>query len=301
MHSGDSFSVYPPQNLSEKVRDTIVEYTIKIGKAFEFIGVFNIQFIVDKNETVYVLEVNPRSSRTIPFLSKVANVPMVDIATKAIMGASISQQGYQSGIKEETKKIHVKAPVFSFAKLRSVDTTLGPEMKSTGEVLGTDITLEKALYKAMIASGIKIPLYGSVLFTISDKDKEAALESAKRFQRIGYGIYATQGTAKFLRNNGVYAKQVNKVNESNEENEVLIDENIDISDDTVIDIIIKGKVNYVINTISQNKSVANDGFLIRRFAAENGIPCFTSLDTCEAILKVIESQAFSVMSIDEEY
>ncbi|NLW52756.1 MAG: carbamoyl-phosphate synthase large subunit [Tissierellia bacterium] len=301
VHSGDSFSVYPPQNLSEMVKQKIVEYTIKIGQSFEFIGVFNIQFIVDKNDTVYVLEVNPRSSRTIPFLSKVTNVAMVDIATKAIMGTSLEEQGYTSGIKSETKKIHVKAPVFSFAKLRSVDTTLGPEMKSTGEVLGSDITLEKALYKAMIASGIKIPLYGSVLFTISDNDKTAALESARRFQRIGYGIYATEGTARYLRENGVFAKQVNKVNEASEENEILVDENVDISDDTVIDIIIKGKVNYVINTISQNKSVAKDGFLIRRFAAENGIPCFTSLDTCEAILKVIESQAFSVMSIDEEY
>lgn len=289
VHSGDSFSVFPSQNLKEKVKEKIVDYTKKIGTNFDFVGLFNIQFIVDKNDEVYVLEVNPRSSRTVPFLSKVANVPMVEIATKAVMGRSMKDQGYESGIKEEPKRIHVKAPVFSFAKLRSVDTTLGPEMKSTGEVLGSDSTLEKALYKAMVSSGIKIPLFGSVLITVADKDKKEALELAKRFQKIGYGIFSTEGTAKFLQENGVYAKSVKKVNDG----EV-------ITEDTVVDIIIKGKVNYVINTISQNKSSAKDGFLIRRFSAENGIPCFTSLDTCEAILKVIESQAFSVMSLEED-
>lgn len=290
VHSGDSFSVYPSQNLRDKVKEQIVDYTTKIGRAFNFIGLFNIQFIVDKDEVVYVLEVNPRSSRTVPFLSKVAKVPMVNIATKAIMGQSLKEQGYSSSIKEEADRIFVKAPVFSFAKLRSVDPTLGPEMKSTGEVLGSDVTLEKALYKAMISSGIRIPLYGSVLFTISDQDKKEALDLAMRFHKIGYSIYATEGTAKYLRENGVFAKVVNKVNDG-----API-----ISEDTVIDTIIKGKVNFVVNTISQNKSSANDGFLIRRFSAENGIPCFTSLDTCEAILKVIESQSFSVMSIDEE-
>ena len=289
VHSGDSFSVFPSQNLTRKVMDQIVEYTVKIGVSFNFIGLFNIQFIVDKDDKVYVLEVNPRSSRTVPFLSKVSNVSMVEIATKAIMDISLHEQGFESGMKEAPKRIHVKAPVFSFAKLRSVDPTLGPEMKSTGEVLGSDSTLEKALYKAMVSSGIKIPLFGSVLITVADKDKPEAMRLAKRFQKIGYGIYSTEGTAKYLMDNGVYAKAVRKVNDGDE-----------ITEDTVVDIIIKGKVNYVINTISQNRSSAKDGFLIRRFSAENGIPCFTSLDTCEAILKVIESQSFSVMSIDED-
>lgn len=289
VHSGDSFSVFPSQNLNATVIGKIAEYTQKIGVNFNFIGLFNIQFIVDKNDEVYVLEVNPRSSRTVPFLSKVSSVSMVDIATKAIMGISLKDQGYKTEVKEAPKRIHVKAPVFSFAKLRSVDPTLGPEMKSTGEALGSDITLEKAIYKAMISSGIKIPLFGSVLITVDDADKPQALELAKRFQRIGYSIYSTEGTAKYLMDHGVYARSVKKVNDGDQ-----------ITDDTVVDIIIKGKVNYVINTISQNKSSAKDGFLIRRFAAENAIPCFTSLDTSDAILKVIESQAFSVMSLEEE-
>lgn len=289
VHSGDSFSVFPSQNLNKSVIEKIAEYTTKIGVNFDFIGLFNIQFIVDEKDEVYVLEVNPRSSRTVPFLSKVSNVSMVEIATKAIMGISLKDQGYETAVKKCPNRIHVKAPVFSFAKLRSVDPTLGPEMKSTGEVLGSDTTLEKALYKAMVSSGIKIPLFGSVLITVADDDKPQALNLAKRFQKIGYGIFSTEGTAKYLMYHGVYAKSVRKVNDGDE-----------ITEDTVVDTIIKGKVNYVINTISQNKSSAKDGFLIRRFSAENGIPCFTSLDTCEAILKVIESQAFSVMSLEED-
>ncbi len=289
VHSGDSFSVYPPQNLSQEVKDKIVDYTRKIGRNFDFIGLFNIQFIVDREDRVYVLEVNPRSSRTVPFLSKVTNIPMVELATKAVMGKKLKDQGYPSGIGQEPKRIHVKAPVFSFAKLRSVDPSLGPEMKSTGEVLGSDVTLEKAIYKAMVASGIKIPLYGSILITVADQDKKEALEIAKRFEKIGYRIYSTRGTAEYLRKAGVYATEVEKVND--EEGP---------SPDTVVDVIMKGKVNYVVNTLSASHSSAKDGFLIRRFAAENGIPCFTSLDTCLAILKVIESQAFSLASLDEE-
>ena len=287
VHSGDSFTVFPSQNLSQKTIDTIKEYTVKIGRSFNFIGLFNIQFIVDENEKVYVLEVNPRSSRTIPYLSKVTDVKMVDIATKAIMGESLKAQGYETGLRERTKRIHVKAPVFSFAKLRSVDTVLGPEMKSTGEALGSDDTLEKALYKAMISSGIKIPLYGSVLITVSDSSKAEVLDLAKRFQKIGYGIFATRGTHKYLAENGVYTRIANKIEEENEKG-------------TVLDLIIKNKVDFVVNTVSQSKSSQLDGFLIRRFSVENGIPCFTSLDTCDAILKVIESKSFSISSVDEE-
>lgn len=284
VHSGDSISVYPTQTLSQKVKDTIVDYTIRIGKGFNFIGLFNIQFIVDKDNNVYVLEVNPRSSRTIPFLSKITGISMADLATRAVMGHSLKEQGYKEGLYPEKNRVFVKAPVFSFAKLRSVDTTLGPEMKSTGEALGGDATLEKALYKAMLASGIKVPTHGSVLMTIADSSKEEALPLAKRFEEIGYGIYATSGTCKFLRENGIHVEEVSKVNED---------------EFNVVDLIIKGKVNYVINTMSQDRGAAKDGFLIRRFAAENGISCLTSLDTADAILKVIEAQSFSAVSMNE--
>ena len=284
VHSGDSFSVYPTQTLSQKVKDLIVDYTIRIGKGFQFIGLFNIQFIVDKDENVFVLEVNPRSSRTIPFLSKVTGISMADLATRAVMGESLQSQGYTQGLYPEKNRVFVKAPVFSFAKLRSVDTTLGPEMKSTGEALGGDATLEKALYKAMLASGIKVPTHGNILMTIADSSKEEALPIAKRFEEIGYGIYATSGTCKFLQSHGVRVEEVSKVNETQL---------------NVVDLIIQGKVNFVINTMSQDRGVTKDGFLIRRFAAENGISCLTSLDTAEAILRVIESLSFSAVSMND--
>ena len=172
IHSGDSISVYPAPTISQKVKDDIISYTIKIGKGFKFIGLFNIQFIVDEREKVYVLEVNPRSSRTVPLLSKITDVPMSEIATRCVIGESLENQGYDEGIKEEVKRYFVKTPVFSFGKLRSVDTTLGPEMKSTGEALGSDVTLQKALYKALIASGVKIPMEGNILVTVADKDKD---------------------------------------------------------------------------------------------------------------------------------
>ena len=189
----------PPQTISKKVKDSIIDYTKRIGEGFNFIGLYNIQFIVDKDDNVYVLEVNPRSSRTVPFLSKITNVPMANIATMCILGKSLKEQGYNDLYKKESNKVFVKAPVFSFAKLRKVDTVLGPEMKSTGEALGFDINFEKALYKALIASGIKIPLQGNVLLTIADDDKPEIIDMAKRFSNIGYGIYATKGTANFLR------------------------------------------------------------------------------------------------------
>ena len=284
IHSGDSISVYPSQTLSQKVKDTIIDYTKRIGKGFEFIGLFNIQFIVDRNETVYVLEVNPRSSRTIPFLSKITGISMADIATHCVMGQSLKEQGYEEGYYPEKNNVYVKAPVFSFAKLRSVDTTLGPEMKSTGEAMGKDATLEKALYKALIASGVKVPTHGSVLMTIADKDKQEVLSLAKRFDNIGYGIYATSGTCRFLRENGIPVEEVARVN---------------AEEFNVLDLIIKGKVNYVINTMSTDKNTTLDGFLIRRYSAENGISCLTSLDTADAILKVLETLSFSAVAMSE--
>lgn len=287
VHSGDSISVYPTQIISEKVKETIIDYGIRIGKGFHFIGLYNIQFIVDKDENVYVLEVNPRSSRTVPFLSKITGIQMSNIATKAILGHSIAEQGYTPGYHPDDKHhVFVKAPVFSFAKLRHVDTVLGPEMKSTGEALGSDVNLEKALYKALVASGISVPMHGNVLLTIADEDKSEALKLAKRFADIGYGIYATKGTAKLLEENGLFVHHANKIEEG--------------GDNSVVEIIRHGRVNFVINTMSnKTNSTSKDGFLIRRVAAENNISCMTSLDTAEALTRVLEALSFSMISMNE--
>ncbi len=287
IHSGDSISVYPSQTLSQKVKQTIIEYAKRIGTGFGFVGLYNIQFIVDKKDKVYVLEVNPRSSRTVPFLSKITGVPMCTIATKAILGISLKEQGYDSVYHPEDRHhVYCKAPVFSFAKLRSVDTVLGPEMKSTGEALGSDRTFAKALYKALVASGNKMPMYGSVLMTVTDQDKEDALLLAKRFYGIGYGLYATEGTARYLQQNGLFVHRVAKISEQ--------------EDNNVLDVIRQGKVNFVINTMtSQDRTISLDGFLIRRVSAENNISCMTSLDTAEAVLKILESQSFSMISMNE--
>ncbi|WP_270600162.1 carbamoyl-phosphate synthase large subunit [Faecalicoccus pleomorphus] len=287
VHSGDSISVYPTQIISEKVKETIIDYGIRIGKGFHFIGLYNIQFIVDKDENVYVLEVNPRSSRTVPFLSKITGIQMSNIATKAILGHSIVEQGYTPGYHPDDKHhVFVKAPVFSFAKLRHVDTVLGPEMKSTGEALGSDVNLEKALYKALVASGVSVPMHGNVLLTIADEDKSEALKLAKRFADIGYGIYATKGTAKLLEENGLFVHHANKIEEG--------------GDNSVVEIIRHGRVNFVINTMSnKTNSTSKDGFLIRRVAAENNISCMTSLDTAEALTRVLEALSFSMISMNE--
>ena len=285
VHSGDSIAVYPAPTISQKVKDQIIDFTIRIGHGFNFIGLFNIQFIVDKEERVYVLEVNPRSSRSVPFLSKITNVPMAHIATQVVMGKTLNELGYHEGIKEEAKRYFVKAPVFSFAKLRSVDTTLGPEMKSTGEAMGNDTTLEKALYKALIASGIKVSLQGNVLLTVADETKEEGFEIARKFSQFGFGLFATEGTAKYLRERGILVRSVDKIS--------------DETDYNVIDVIRKGKVNYVVNTMSTTRSATQDGFMIRRVAAENNIPCFTSLDTANAILSIIEAQSFASISMNE--
>ncbi len=290
IHSGDSFSVYPPQKISEEVKNTIIDYAVRIGKGFKFIGLYNIQFIVDREDRVYVLEVNPRSSRTVPFLSKITGVAMCTVATKCILGESLIEQGYTDVYHPEKEgHVYVKAPVFSFAKLRSVDTVLGPEMKSTGEALGGDVSLEKALYKALVASGVRIPQYGNVLMTIADEDKEEALQLAKRFYDIGYGIYATRGTARLFKQNGLFVHAVDKISEAKED------------DTSVLDIIRQGKVSFVINTMNSSDRTTNlDGFLIRRVSAENNISCMTSLDTASALLGVLESQSFSMVSMNEK-
>jgi carbamoyl-phosphate synthase large subunit len=277
VHSGDSIAVYPPQTLTKEQKDKIVDYTIKLAKGLKIIGLLNIQFVVTK-EDVFVLEVNPRSSRTVPFISKITNIPMAKLATKSILGTSLKELGYHTGLAEEQKGVYVKVPVFSFAKLRQVDTTLGPEMKSTGEVMGKDATLEKALYKGLIASGIKIQQKGSVLLTVADKDKEEALQLAKRFAEIGFKLLATSGTASYLEMEGIKAETVGKIRSAQP---------------NLLDIIRQGQVQFIINTLTKGKLPQRDGFKIRREAVENGIPCLTSLDTAEAILQVLESMTFS--------
>ena len=279
VHSGDSIAVYPPQNLSQKHIDTLVDYTTRLALGLGIKGLMNIQYVIS-NDEVYVIEVNPRASRTVPFLSKITNIPMANVATKAILGTSIVDQGFPTGLAPIQEGVYVKVPVFSFAKLRRVDTTLGPEMKSTGEVMGKDSTLEKALYKGFVAAGTKIEDHGSVLMTVSDKDKAEATELAKRFVEIGYSIFATPGTAKALETAGIQSTVVDKIGSNGP---------------TLLDVIQKGEVQLIINTLTKGQQPARDGFRIRREAVENGIACLTSLDTADAILKVIESMTFTAM------
>ncbi|WP_345806369.1 carbamoyl-phosphate synthase (glutamine-hydrolyzing) large subunit [Bacillus subtilis] len=276
VHSGDSIAVYPPQSLTEDIKKKIEQYTIALAKGLNIVGLLNIQFVLSQGE-VYVLEVNPRSSRTVPFLSKITGIPMANLATKIILGQKLAAFGYTEGLQSEQQGVFVKAPVFSFAKLRRVDITLGPEMKSTGEVMGKDSTLEKALYKALIASGIQIPNYGSVLLTVADKDKEEGLAIAKRFHAIGYNILATEGTAGYLKEASIPAKVVGKIGQDGP---------------NLLDVIRNGEAQFVINTLTKGKQPARDGFRIRRESVENGVACLTSLDTAEAILRVLESMTF---------
>lgn len=283
VHSGDSMAVYPPQTFSPEIIATIEDYTRKLALGMNCIGMMNIQFVIHE-EQVYVIEVNPRASRTVPFLSKITNIPMAQIATKAILGTSLEELGYQDGLYPESKLVHVKAPVFSFTKLQKVDTYLGPEMKSTGEVMGSDRSLEKALYKAFEAAGLHLPDYGAVLFTVADEHKEEALDLAQRFTDVGYSLIATAGTAKYLAENGLNAKVIAKISESTEDN--------------VVEMIRRGEAQVVINTMDKNRqNTSEDGFIIRREAVEHGVPLFTSLDTANAILRVMESRAFSIHEI----
>lgn len=284
VHSGDSMAVYPPQNLSQKIQTTIADYTKKLALGLNCIGMMNIQFVIFQDE-VYVIEVNPRASRTVPFLSKVTGIPMAQIATQCILGKTLKELGYEDGLYPESTMVHVKAPVFSFTKLSKVDTYLSPEMKSTGEVMGSDATLEKALYKAFEASGLHLPSFGAALFTISDDSKEEALALAKRFKNIGYSLIATEGTANYFTQHGLMVEKVGKIASGDEE-------------DTVVDMMRNHKTQVVVNTIDKNRTSAHrDGFTIRREAVEHGVPLFTSLDTAEAILRVLESQSFTTEAL----
>jgi len=274
IHSGDSIAVYPHRTLSPKAVEKIVDYTTRIALRLSVKGLINIQFVVEDDD-VYIIEVNPRSSRTVPYMSKITNVPMVNIATKIALGATLADFGYKGGLMPPRPDfVAVKAPVFSFSKLRMVEPSLGPEMKSTGEVLGMEKTFEKALYKAFIASGITVPTDGAILATIADRDKEEAVELIKKFWQLGFKIYATSGTAKALEAAGVPVEVVNKVEEGSP---------------NIIDLIRENKIDMIINTLTRGKAPQRDGFKIRRAAAEDGIPCLTSLDTAWALYEVIES------------
>ena len=271
VHSGDSIAVYPPQTLSSKVIYTIIDYTKRLALSLHVKGLLNIQFVVVDGE-VYIIEVNPRSSRTVPFLSKVTNVDMVGIATRIAMGHTLKELGYKSGLVPPKPYVAVKAPVFSFAKMTDVDIALGPEMKSTGEVMGIDYHYARALYKAIIGSGIHVPTKGCILFTVADKDKEEMKQLAKAFSELGFEICATEGTAKAIQSMGIDAEVVGKVHERSSD---------------IIQMIKNGKINMVINTLTQGKHSAKDGFKIRRATVEHGIACLTSLDTAWEVLRVL--------------
>ncbi|MBL7663969.1 MAG: carbamoyl-phosphate synthase large subunit [Bacteriovoracaceae bacterium] len=282
VHSGDSIAVYPPQSIEKKILDELVETTIKISKALETKGLINIQFILS-NDKLYVLEVNPRSSRTVPFLSKVTKIPMAKIATKFILGETIKSLKLKSGLQPDQALVSVKAPVFSFAKLVDVDIALGPEMKSTGEVMGRDHTFEKALYKSLLAAGIKIPQFGTILVTVADKDKDEAVQLMKRYYRLGFKFLATAGTAKALREAKLPVREVRKIHESTPN---LLDE------------VRSGHAQLVINTLSKGKDVASDGFQVRRAAVESGVHCLTSLDTTSALIKALENHNYGVEPLE---
>ncbi len=284
IHSGDSMSVYPPFSISDKVKGVILDYSKRLGLGLGIVGLYNIQFIVDENDSVYIIEVNPRSSRTVPFLSKSTGYSLADIATNVILGKSLKEQGIFGIYPEEKKRWYVKVPVFSFSKIRGLDTYLSPEMKSTGEAIGYDDRFDRAMYKALQASGMQLQNYGTILVTVADDDKEEALPLVKRFYDIGFNIEATRGTAEFLKKNGIRTSVRKKISE---------DEN------DIPDALRQGHIAYVINTRDMNTDFHNrDGFLIRRISVENNVTVFTSLDTVKIVLDVLEQSTIGVSTID---
>lgn len=275
VHSGDSISVYPAQSLSDDTIDRIEEYTKRLAKALHVKGMINIQFIVVGHE-VYVIEVNPRSSRTVPYISKVTGIPIVKLATKMIIGKKLKDLGYTPGLQKKADYIAIKMPVFSFEKIRGADISLGPEMKSTGECLGIAKSFDEALYKAFLGSGVVLPKHKKVIITVNDADKGEAILIGKRFENLGYEVYATRSTAKVLKERGVNAIKVNKLNQESP---------------TVIDLLLEHKIDVVVDTPTQGRDKNRDGFLIRRTSIETGVNCFTSLDTVNALLRSLESDA----------
>lgn len=284
VHSGDSISVYPSFSISGKVKGTILQYAKKLGPAINIVGLYNIQFIVDENDDVYIIEVNPRSSRTVPFLSKSTAYPLADIATEVILGKSLKEQGIFDLYPEERKRYYVKVPVFSFNKIKGLDAYLSPEMKSTGEAIGYDDKLNRALYKALQAAGMKLRGYGTVFATIADKDKEEALPLIRRFYNLGFNIEATCGTAKFLKENGIRTHVLRKISDGSDE---------------ILESIRQGHISYVINTSDIGAtSHATDGQQIRRAATEHNATIFTSLDTVRVLLDVLEETTLTISTID---
>ena len=285
IHSGDSISIYPAFSISQKVKETLLDYTKKLGLGIGIVGLYNIQFIVDKNDYVYVIEVNPRSSRTVPFLSKATGYSLADIATLAILGKSLKEQGLTEMYPPEKQRYYVKVPTFSFSKIIGLDAYLSPEMKSTGEAIGYDDTKNRALYKALQASGMNVLNYGTIFVTVADKDKEEALPLVRRFYNLGFNIEATEGTANFLKKNGIRTRIKKKISEGSTE---------------VLDSIRRGYVSYVINTRDINAiSGHTDGYEIRRCAVENNVSMFTALDTVEVLLDVLEEMTITVSTIDK--
>ena len=285
IHSGDSISIYPTFSISQKAKETILDYTVKLGLGIGIIGLYNIQFIVDKEEKVYVIEVNPRSSRTVPFISKSTGYSLADIGTLVMLGKTLKDQGITVTYPKEKEKWYVKAPAFSFSKLNGLDAYLSPEMKSTGEAIGYDKKLTRALYKALQSSGMKLANYGTIFITIADKDKQEALQLVKRFYNLGFNIEATKGTADYLKQHGIRTRIKKKISEGSEE---------------ILDTMRKGYVNYVINTRDfDSDNQINDGALIRRCAVENNIPIFTALDTVRVLLDVLEEITLGISTIDE--
>ncbi len=284
IHSGDSISVYPPFSISDRVKGVILQYTKRLGLAIGIVGLFNIQFIVDKNDEVYIIEVNPRSSRTVPFLSKATGYSLADIATEVILGKSLKEQGFFDLYPTEKKRHYVKVPVFSFSKITGVDASLSPEMKSTGEAIGYDDKLNRALYKALQASGMKLHNYGTVFVTVCDDDKAEALPLIRRFYNLGFNIEATEGTAKFLKANGIRTRILGKIGEGSHD---------------IVNALRQGHIAYVINTGAvANAGQHTDGYKIRQIATENNITMFTSLDTVKVLLDVLEETTLGVSTID---
>ena len=283
VHSGDSISVYPAHTITDDIKAKITDYTERLARALHVKGMINIQFIVMDGE-VYVIEVNPRSSRTVPYISKVTGIPIVDLATKVIIGHTIKELGYEPGLQPEADYIAIKMPVFSFEKLRGAEISMGPEMKSTGECLGIGKTFNEALYKAFLGAGVNVEKYKQMIMTVADKDKPEAVDVAKRFATLGYKIYATRSTAKYLQEHGVDALWVNKISQESP---------------NVMDLILGHKIDLVIDIPTTGHGDKNrDGFLIRRNAIETGVYCITAMDTANALATSLESSMDEVVPID---
>ena len=282
VHSGDSISVYPAPTISRTVKEKIAEYTRRLAKALHVKGLINIQFIAI-GEDVYVIEVNPRSSRTVPYISKVTGIPIVDLATEVIIGKTIRELGYEPGLQPEADYFAIKMPVFSFEKIRGAEISLGPEMKSTGECLGIAKTFNEALYKAFLGAGVDLPKYKQMIITVKDADKGEAIEIARRFEKLGYIIYATRSTCAALQEAGVKARKVNKISQESP---------------TVMDLILGHKIDLVIDTPTQGRDKTRDGFLIRRTAIETGVNCITAMDTARALVTSMEQKHEKFTLID---